>query len=118
MDNKQLSDYLDTFMSVESSYPFGPEARVYKVRDKMFAILSMREGREYVTVKVKPADGEVLTSQFADITPGYHTNKKHWVTVYYPGDVEDGLIQDLCERSYALIVSKLPKAQRVILGFD
>ncbi|QIJ85889.1 MmcQ/YjbR family DNA-binding protein [Vibrio coralliilyticus OCN008] len=118
MNNKQLAEYLDTFMSAESDYPFGPEALVYKVKGKMFAILSMKEGREYVTMKIKPEDGEVLTSQFADITPGYHTNKRHWVTVYYPGDVEDGLIQDLCERSYELIVSKLPKAQRAVLGYD
>ncbi|MCG9595766.1 MmcQ/YjbR family DNA-binding protein [Vibrio sp. Isolate25] len=118
MNNKQLIEYLDTFMSVESGHPFGPEALVYKVKGKMFAILSEREGREYVTVKVKPEDGEVLTGQFNDITPGYYTNKKHWVTVYYPGDVEDGLIQDLCERSYELVVSKLPKGQRVQLGYD
>lgn len=118
MNNKQLAEYLDTFMCAEAGHPFGPEALVYKVKEKMFAILSEREGREYVTVKVKPEDGEVLTSQFKDITPGYHTNKRHWVTVYYTGDVEDGLIQDLCERSYELIVSKLPKAQRVSLGYD
>ncbi|MDF4358336.1 MmcQ/YjbR family DNA-binding protein, partial [Vibrio parahaemolyticus] len=29
---------------------------------------------------------------------------------------EDGLIQDLCERSYDLVVAKLPKAQRTLLG--
>tara|TARA_Y100001956_G_C4116340_1_gene185089 strand:+ start:1636 stop:2010 length:375 start_codon:yes stop_codon:yes gene_type:complete len=115
MTNHELEDYLDTFMCAESGYPFGPDALVFKVKGKMFAILSMREGREYVTLKVKPEDGEVLTSQFSDITPGYHTNKRHWVTVYYPGDVEDGLIHDLCERSYELVVSKLPKAQRQLL---
>lgn len=115
MTNLELENYLDTFMCAESGYPFGPEALVFKVKGKMFAILSQREGREYVTLKVKPEDGEVLTSQFSDITPGYHTNKRHWVTVYYPGDVEDGLIEDLCQRSYQLVVSKLPKAQRELL---
>ncbi|KHT47343.1 MmcQ/YjbR family DNA-binding protein [Vibrio sinaloensis] len=115
MTNNELEKYLDTFMCAESSFPFGPDALVFKVKGKMFAILAQREGREYVTVKVKPEDGEVLTDQFADITPGYHTNKRHWVTVYYPGDVEDGLIHDLCERSYELVVSKLPKAQRELL---
>lgn len=115
MTNLELENYLDTFMCAESGYPFGPEALVFKVKGKMFAILSQREGREYVTLKVKPEDGEVLTSQFSDITPGYHTNKRHWVTVYYPGDVEDGMIEDLCARSYQLVVSKLPKAQRELL---
>lgn len=116
MNNLQLTKFLDTFVSTESGYPFGPEALVYKVKGKMFAILAMREGREYVTLKVVPEDGEVLTSQFNDITPGYHTNKRHWITIYYPGDVEDGLIEDLCERSYQLVVKKLPKSQQASLG--
>ncbi|EGA63755.1 MmcQ/YjbR family DNA-binding protein [Vibrio brasiliensis] len=116
MNNLQLAKFLDTFVSAESGYPFGPEALVYKVKGKMFAILAMREGREYVTLKVVPEDGEVLTSQFNDITPGYHTNKRHWITIYYPGDVEDGLIEDLCERSYELVVKKLPKSQQATLG--
>ncbi|WP_038176413.1 MULTISPECIES: MmcQ/YjbR family DNA-binding protein [Vibrio] len=116
MNNQQLATFLDTFTCAQADYPFGPDALVYKVKGKMFAILSHREGREYVTVKVVPEDGEVLSAQFADITPGYHTNKRHWVTVYYPGDVEDGLIEDLCERSYQLVVSKLPKAQRALLA--
>ena len=116
MNNVQLAKFIDSFVAAESGYPFGPQALVYKVKGKMFAILSEREGREYVTVKVVPEDGEVLTSQFSDITPGYHTNKRHWVTVYYPGDVEDGFIHDLCERSYQLVVKKLPKSQQAMLG--
>ncbi|KGK14452.1 hypothetical protein DC58_05745, partial [Vibrio navarrensis] len=60
----------------------------------------------------KPEDGEVLCAQFTAITPGYHTNKRHWITVYFSGDVEDGLNEDLCQRSYDLVVAKLPKSQR------
>ncbi|WP_070966129.1 MmcQ/YjbR family DNA-binding protein [Vibrio sonorensis] len=118
MDIKQLSSFIDQFVEVEGSHPFGPDALVYKVRDKMFAILAKREGREYVTVKGAPEDNEVMCSQFSDITPGYHTNKKHWVTIYFNGDAEDGLVEDLCERSYRLVVSKLSKANRTQLGFD
>lgn len=76
MQIKALETYLDTFMCAESDFPFGPEALVFKIKGKMFAILAQREGRDYVSVKVKPEDGEVLTSQFTDITPGYHLNKK------------------------------------------
>ncbi|EGU9322753.1 hypothetical protein CGH12_13095 [Vibrio parahaemolyticus] len=116
MNIKELESFLETFMCAESDFPFGPDALVFKVKCKMFAIIAERGGREYVSVKVKPEDGEVLTSQFTDITPGYHLNKRHWVTVYFNGDAEDGLIQDLCERSYDLVVAKLPKAQRTLLG--
>ncbi|KOO04213.1 MmcQ/YjbR family DNA-binding protein [Vibrio nereis] len=116
MTNQELEKYLETFIGSESGFPFGPEALVFKVKGKMFAILAQREGREYVTLKITPEDGEVLTSQFADITPGYHTNKRHWITIYYPGDVDDELIRDLSEQSYKLVASKLPKYERVSLG--
>ncbi|MFA0415050.1 MmcQ/YjbR family DNA-binding protein [Vibrio renipiscarius] len=118
MTNNELARFLDSFQCAEADYPFGPDTLVYKVKGKMFAILAKREGREFVTLKVKPEDGEVLTSQFTDITPGYHTNKRHWITVYYPGDVEDGMVEDLSERSYALVVKGLKKLERVALGFD
>ncbi|MHA2708508.1 MmcQ/YjbR family DNA-binding protein [Vibrio owensii] len=118
MNIKELKQFLDTFMSAESSFPFGPEALVFKIKGKMFAVLAQRHGREYVSLKVAPEDGEVLTSQFTDITPGYHLNKRHWITVYFNGDVEDGFVQDLCERSYDLVVAKLTKAQRISLGYQ
>lgn len=109
---------MSTFMCAESDFPFGPEALVFKIKGKMFAILAQRKGRAFVSLKVKPEDGEILTSQFTDITPGYHLNKRHWITVYFDGYVEDGLIQDLCERSYKLVIAKLTKAQRTSLGFQ
>ncbi|NAW58777.1 MULTISPECIES: MmcQ/YjbR family DNA-binding protein [unclassified Vibrio] len=117
MKISQLELQLNQYMGAEGSYPFGPEALVFKVRGKVFAILAEREGKEYVTLKAKPEDGEVLTSQFSDITPGYHMNKRHWITVYFNGDVEDGMVADLCERSYQLVGRSLNKAQREALGF-
>lgn len=118
MNIKELEQFLGTFMCAESSFPFGPEALVFKIKGKMFTVLAQRHGREYVSLKVAPEDGEVLTSQFTDITPGYHLNKRHWITVYFNGDVEDGFVQDLCERSYDLVVAKLTKAQRISLGYQ
>ncbi|MDF2152235.1 MmcQ/YjbR family DNA-binding protein [Vibrio sp. CAU 1672] len=114
---KELTEYLDSFMCAEPGFPFGPEALVYKIKGKMFAIIAQKDGREYVSVKAKPEDGEVLTFQFVDIVPGYHLNKRHWITVYFDGDVEAGLIRDLCERSYDLVVAKLTQRERKSLGY-
>ncbi len=116
MTTHELELYLDQLMGATASQPFGPEAVVYKVKDKMFALLAAREGKDYVTLKAQPADAEVLVEQFQDITPGYHMNKRHWITVYFAGDVEDSLIIDLCEQSYSLVVGKLTKVQRQSLG--
>ncbi|WP_418080515.1 MmcQ/YjbR family DNA-binding protein, partial [Vibrio navarrensis] len=50
MTINELQQYLDTFNCAQSDFPFGPDALVYKVKEKMFAILATREGKEYVTL--------------------------------------------------------------------
>lgn len=112
MLQQEIEDYLDLFPEAEIGYPFGPEARVYKVLGKMFALLAIHRGELSMTVKGTPADNELLVSQFKGIIPGYHMNKQHWVTVSLESDVNDGMIRDLAAQSYKLVVSTLPKAQQ------
>ncbi|WP_434361704.1 MmcQ/YjbR family DNA-binding protein [Parasalinivibrio latis] len=111
-DSKFVDRYLEAKTASEPSYPFGPDARVYKVLDKMFALVALREGKLCVSLKGEPSDLEVLVSQFKGITPGYHLNKKHWVTVSLESDVPEALLIDLMDRSYNIVVSKMTKAHR------
>ncbi|CAH0536961.1 MmcQ/YjbR family DNA-binding protein [Vibrio marisflavi] len=108
-----INEYLSKFPGTVLDYPFGEDVEVYKVKGKMFALVSTLEGRPYITLKCQPEDGEVLTSQFDAITPGYHINKRHWITVYMDSsDIDESLLHELCERSYRLVVSKLKKSER------
>lgn len=111
----QLTDYLDTLLQSEACYPFGPEFLVYKIRGKMFAYIAQDRVPTFVTLKCTPQDGEVLTSEFSSIRPGYHMNKRHWISVDLDGDVEAGMIEDLCQRSYQLVVGQLKKSDREAL---
>ncbi|MGO1292097.1 MAG: MmcQ/YjbR family DNA-binding protein, partial [Brevibacterium linens] len=69
------------YPSVEIDYPFGPDNAVYKVRGKMFMMAYELRGVPSLNLKIDPLDGEVLTDAYAEISPGYHMNKKHWITV-------------------------------------
>ncbi|SON48495.1 MmcQ/YjbR family DNA-binding protein [Vibrio tapetis] len=115
INEQALTDYVLESRGSEQSYPFGPDAAVFKVRDKMFALIAFHKEKLCITLKATPADVEVLTEQFDAIIPGYHMNKKHWITVTVEGDVSEGMIQDLVDGSYKLVVSKLPKVQREAL---
>ncbi|MCK6264617.1 MmcQ/YjbR family DNA-binding protein [Vibrio sp. ZSDE26] len=116
MESRQLEEFLMQFVAAEQDFPFGPEVMVFKVKGKMFALLGERNGRYSVNLKCSPEDGEVLASQFSGISPGYHMNKRHWITVDLSHDVEVSMIKDLCERSYQLVVSKLKKSDREMLN--
>jgi predicted DNA-binding protein (MmcQ/YjbR family) len=112
MDKAEIEVYLSSFKGGESSFPFGPEALVFKVMGKMYAIVSQDEEIPSVTLKVKPADGEVLESQFDSVTTGYHMNKRHWVTISLTGELTLDMIKSLCEDSYQLVVNNLTQKDK------
>ena len=99
MKKDKIEKHLSSLKGSKSSRPFGPDALVFKVMNKMFALVSQKEEAPSVTLKCDPADGIVLVSQFDSIAPGYHMNKKHWITVTLKGDVPTGIITDLDRKS-------------------
>ncbi len=112
MNRQELEHYLAGFKGVEDGYPFGPEARVFKVAGKMFALVSQKDESPKLTLKCPPADTELLVGKYASVTPGYYMNKRHWITVSLEGDLPDGMLLNLSEQSYRLVVAKLSKREQ------
>lgn len=98
----------------ELSYPFGPETAVYKVRGKVFLLVSDATNEPLVTLKARPADAAVLREAVAGISPGYHMNKRHWITLREGGSLTEQLVHDLVTESYLLVVENLPRASRPV----
>ena len=94
------------FPAVVLEYPFGPETAVFKVVGKMFAALN----DSMVTVKADPEDARALVETFAEVTPGYHMNKKHWISVALPSRTAP--LAELIRDSYDLVVAGLPRDRR------
>ena len=109
MDLKQLTDYLLTLKGAEESYPFGPETQVFKIQGKMFALIGYREGKDFINLKADPHDVFFLTEEYSSITPGYHMDKKHWVSVEVGHSESAGMLKGLVDDSYQLVKSKLTK---------
>lgn len=99
-------------------YPFGPEAAVFKVGGKMFALVAADESPGYVTLKAVPEEGEALREQHAFIREGYYMNKRHWITVDFERDTPGDLVESLVGDSYDLVASKLSKRMRTELGIE
>jgi predicted DNA-binding protein (MmcQ/YjbR family) len=106
----------------EETYPFGPETRVFKVAGKVFALdntpmhRGLTEATVSVTVKALPENVPRLIRSVEGIDPGYHMNKKHWVTVRLDGTVPADHVCELLAESHALVVASLPKRLRLVLG--
>lgn len=96
-------------------HPFGPDYEVYKVRGKMFMLQTRITGEPIVVLKAAPADSAALREAYPDVTPGYHMNKKHWITLNPGGKLDAQLVDDLVTESYLLVLEKnLPRADQPV----
>lgn len=93
---------------------FGPDWELHKVRGKVFMLMTDMPGRPVVILKADPDDAAVLREQYADITPGYHMNKKHWITAEGGDTIDEKLLKDLVIDSYRLVVGGLPKSKQPV----
>jgi len=99
----------------EETTPFGPEALVYKVSGKMFAITVPEDFPARINLKCDPERAIELREEHKAIKPGWHMNKKHWNTVMLDGSLPPKLVREMVEHSYQLVVDALPKKAREAL---
>lgn len=101
-------------------FPFGEAVYVFKVQGKMFALLSVSKSRLMLNLKCDPDEAAALRDIFPAIKPGYHMNKRHWISVYFETDNHqdlppEGEIERLIDNSFNLVVAKMPKKQQTAL---
>jgi len=107
-----LKAFCLSMTGAHEDFPFGADVSVFKVKEKMFALLPMDIDPQTISLKCDPAEAMLLREQYEGVIAGYHLNKKHWNTVTSGRDVPDGLIEEMIEDSYHLVVKKLPKRDR------
>lgn len=86
----------------------------YQIGGKMFAAVCLNEKNEpyYITLKLEPAEGDFLRTQYEDILPGYYMNKVHWNSIKPDGEVPDDLLKDLLDKSYQLVLNGFSKKKQ------
>nr|WP_209067117.1 MmcQ/YjbR family DNA-binding protein [Arthrobacter pigmenti] len=122
VDAAQLRDTCLSMPGAFEDFPFGPEASVFKVRApggaaKMFALSDLDSSSLSISLKCEPALAEQLRAAHPEITGAYHMNKTHWNGVDCTGNLPDGMLRDMIEDSYDLVVDSLPKKDRESLGW-
>jgi predicted DNA-binding protein (MmcQ/YjbR family) len=93
------------------AFPFGEETLVFKVMGKLFALTNV-QGFASINLKCDPEKGVELRERYTSVLPGYHMNKKHWITVLMDGSIPDKQVLEWIDDSYELVASRLPKAQK------
>ena len=81
----------------------------YQIGGKMFAALCLNDENTpvYITLKLRPEEGEFWRGQYEDVIPGYYMNKTHWNSINPDGQVPDDILRDMLDKSYALVLGGL-----------
>jgi len=106
LKRKDVEGIINKLDGSKLDYPFGEQVAVFKVNDKMFALLS--EGKEPLNLSLKcaPELSQLLQDKYESVMPGYHLNKKHWITILLTGQLPLEEIKDLIVLSYNLVNTK------------
>jgi predicted DNA-binding protein (MmcQ/YjbR family) len=110
ISTESIRDYCLSLKAVTESFPFGEDALVFKVKNKMFALLSLDD--HWLNLKCDPETAISLREQYPYVTPGYHMSKKHWNTIDLDAGIPERLIRQWIVDSYNLVVAGLPKKLR------
>ena len=112
MNLEPIRTYLLKKKGTTEDHPFGPDALVFKVMGKMYALLAWEQTPLRITLKCNPDDALSLRDQYKAVQPGYYMNKRHWNTITLDGSIPDAEILEMIDDSYALVVRGLKKSLR------
>ncbi len=106
MTHKEVEEYLLSLPDARLDYPFGEGTAVYKVGDKMFAIIAEGKTPVNLSLKCDPQLAVILREKYETVLPGYHLNKKHWNTLILSGQLPWDEVQAFIRHSHDLVAEQ------------
>lgn len=106
MHIEAIREYCLAKPGAAESFPFGGDTLVFKVKGKIFLLLGLDNDPLQFNVKCNPEKALELREQYHCVIPGYHMNKKHWNTILVDGSVNDKILREWIDDSYALVKGK------------
>jgi len=111
MNIEDIRNYCLSKPATTESTPFGDDTLVFKVFDKVFALMSLTDNMR-INLKCDPEWAVQLREENSAIIPGYHMNKKHWNSVLPNELFDDNLMIEMIDHSFDLVAAKLKKTQK------
>lgn len=93
---------------VKEKTPFGKFARKYEsilvfyVRGHMFCLIDIDDFR-FVDVCSTPGEVMQLKAEYLSVSNPANPSLRHWIQLYFNGDISDGRILELVRRAYDIV---------------
>ena len=113
MTRRELIELCLGFADAYEDYPFGditadPDTWTvmrHRENKKSFALIFERGGL-CVNLKCEPLTAQFLREQYEAVSPAYHMNKMHWISVILDSTVTADTVTNLLEISFDLTNNK------------
>jgi predicted DNA-binding protein (MmcQ/YjbR family) len=116
MNVEEIRDYCLKKPCVTESTPFDEVTLVFKVCEKMFALVPLDEPDCRIALKCDPEEAIRLREQIPEaVVPAWHFNKKHWNTVIVTNAPSRRQVEQWIDDSYQLVVAGLSRKQKELL---
>jgi predicted DNA-binding protein (MmcQ/YjbR family) len=114
MNIESVREYCLSLPHATEDFPFDETTLAFRIGGRIFAMIDL-ERTEWFVLKCNPDMAIELREKYAEISPAWHMNKRHWNQINLFGYLSEELICSLIRHSYSLVVQKLPKAIRLSL---
>jgi len=91
MTIEEIRDYCLAKPGVTEGFPFEETKQVFKMMNKMFALLDLSEDSRGISLKCDPELAIELQEQHPEMTPAWHFNK---IIILLSYTVKDGKVND------------------------
>ena len=112
MNSEEIREYCLSKKGVTEGFPFNDTALVFKVANKMFALLDLSEENRGLSLKCDPELALELREQYPEVTPAYHFNKKHWNGINLKGNISIYQLKEWINHSYNLVIDIIPRIEK------
>ena len=111
MNIEELREYCLSINGANESFPFDEVSLVFKVFNKMFALLPLDNPELCISLKCDPEKAIELREKYACVEPAWHFNKKYWNTIYLNREMSDKEVKSWIGHSYDEVLKKIPKSK-------
>ncbi len=112
MDIETMREFCLSLPQVTECFPFDEWTLVFKVEGKMFLFCPLEKPEKCLILKCDPDRAIELRERYPEITPGYHMNKRLWITIWLRPSLSDRIVKESIAHAYTEVVKKLPKIKR------
>ena len=114
MNIESVREYCLSLPHATEDFPFDETTLAFRIGGRIFAMIDL-ERTEWFVLKCNPDMAIELREKYAEISPAWHMNKRHWNQINLFGYLSEELICSLIRHSYSLVLQKLPKTLRISL---